>query len=283
MKKKYLYGLLFFMAIFFLMIFIMSVYFDYNYGSSNQENYFISGLSIIYLVISIITLSGFFYIKYKILGNINKRYLFITIGLFIVVILFPIKFVFKDGGTKVYQSMIYKVIYWNRLNDNYLDGFKAGREIHLFPFNFYPLDYYDDIMPSTLYVRTEDDQMVIAKIGTYCWSKKIGKMTNHICSDTVSPILMDYNDEIIVKNGEKIYLDGNYQYVNSLRIYKFGLSDGDEWYMNSEEYLVDYPLGYNSDGKYIKVDVLSGSYVIVVNTDSLDGDVSYSFKIEVEN
>ena len=53
--------------------------------------------------------------------------------------------------------------------------------------------------------------------------------------------------------------------------------------MNSEEYLVDYPLGYNSDGKYIKVDVLSGSYVIVVNTDSLDGDVSYSFKIEVEN
>ena len=115
----------------------MSVYFDYNYGISNQEDYFISGLSIIYLVISIITLSGFFYIKYKILGDINKRYLFITIGLFIVVILFPIKFVFKDGGTKVYQSMIYKVIYWNRLNDNYLDGFKTGREIHLFPFNFW--------------------------------------------------------------------------------------------------------------------------------------------------
>lgn len=108
-------------------------------------------------------------------------------------------------------------------------------------------------------------------------------MTNHMCSDAVSPILMDYNDELIVKNGEKIYLDGNYQYVNSLRIYKFGLSDGDEWYMNSEEYLVDYPLGYNNDGKYIKVDVLSGSYVIVVNTDSLDSDVSYSFKIEVEN
>lgn len=283
MKRKYLYGLLFFMAIFFLMIFMMSVYFDYNYGSSNQESYFISGLSIIYLVIAIITLGGFFYVKYKISGDIKKRYLFITIGLFIIVILFPIRFVFKDGGTKVYQSMIYKIINWNRLNDNYLDGFKTGKEIHLFPFNFYPLDYYDDIIPSALYVRTDDDKMVMAKIGTYCWSKKIGKMTNHMCSDTVSPVLRDYNDELIVKNGEKIYLDGNYQYVNSLRIYRFGLNDGNDWYMNLEKYLVDYPLGYNSDEKYIEIGDLSGSYVIVVNTDSLDGDVSYSFKIEVEN
>lgn len=53
--------------------------------------------------------------------------------------------------------------------------------------------------------------------------------------------------------------------------------------MNLEKYLVDYPLGYNNDEKYIEIGDLSGIYVIVVNTDSLDGDVSYSFKIEVEN
>ena len=65
--------------------------------------------------------------------------------LFIVILLFPIKLKYKDGGTTTYNAILYKIIVWNILDRNEPSGFKRGVEIHLFPNNFYSLDYYEDI------------------------------------------------------------------------------------------------------------------------------------------
>lgn len=41
-----------------------------------------------------------------------------------------------DGGTVSYTSLNYKIIRWNQM-------FRKNYEIHLFPFNFLGINYYD--------------------------------------------------------------------------------------------------------------------------------------------
>ena len=56
----------------------------------------------------------------------------------LLVLLTPVSNVYKDGGTKTYTSLVYKVIVWNTLEG------KRGTELHLFPNNFHGLDYYNN-------------------------------------------------------------------------------------------------------------------------------------------
>ncbi len=57
-----------------------------------------------------------------------------------VILLFPIRIVYKDGGTTTYTSLTYKIIKWNSMIG--VDEIKTGTEIHLFPNNFHDIDYY---------------------------------------------------------------------------------------------------------------------------------------------
>lgn len=53
---------------------------------------------------------------------------------------FPIRDIYKDGGTRTYTALTYKVIVWNHMLDS--DATKTGVEVHLFPNNFRRLDDY---------------------------------------------------------------------------------------------------------------------------------------------
>ena len=68
----------------------------------------------------------------------NKKWFILGIIVFLAVLLFPIRNIYKDGGTKTYTSLVYKVISWNTLEG------KTGTEIKLFPNNFKPLGDYSD-------------------------------------------------------------------------------------------------------------------------------------------
>lgn len=68
----------------------------------------------------------------------KKTLKWIAVLVILLVLLFPHKSVYEDGGTKTYTALSYKVIVWNTLEG------KTGTEIHLFPKNFHDLDYYLD-------------------------------------------------------------------------------------------------------------------------------------------
>lgn len=68
----------------------------------------------------------------------KKRILVTLVVLALLILLVPVPALYKDGGTKTFTSLTYKVIIWNRL-----DG-KRGTEVHFFPNNFHILSYYDD-------------------------------------------------------------------------------------------------------------------------------------------
>jgi len=65
----------------------------------------------------------------------RTKILLIVFGLMII-LLFPVKQMYKDGGTTTYTSILYKVIKWKTL-----DG-KTDIDFYIFPFNFKSLDSY---------------------------------------------------------------------------------------------------------------------------------------------
>lgn len=58
----------------------------------------------------------------------------------LLILFFPIRELYKDGGTRTYTALTYKVIIWNHMLDT--GTTKTGVEVHLFPNNFRRLDDY---------------------------------------------------------------------------------------------------------------------------------------------
>lgn len=63
----------------------------------------------------------------------------ILLTLLILLLLIPIpNGTLKDGGTKAFTSLTYKIVSWNRLID--ADGIYSATEFYVFPYNFLSLD-----------------------------------------------------------------------------------------------------------------------------------------------
>ena len=95
----------------------------------------------------------------------------------LLVLLFPIKRVYYDGGTKEYRALLYQAIVWHKLDSSYESGYKTGTEYHFFPNNFHSVDYYDEVKPDTLTIKSSNSS-IEANIGTYCISKVIDTNLN---------------------------------------------------------------------------------------------------------
>lgn len=76
--------------------------------------------------------------------NMKKRYLALVIIGFVLLFSFiPHYVVLKDGGTKTYTSLLYKVIVWNHFytSERQIKQYH-GTELYIFPNNFYSMEYY---------------------------------------------------------------------------------------------------------------------------------------------
>ena len=69
----------------------------------------------------------------------NKKKAIIILVAVILLLLIPVpNGTVKDGGTKQFTSLTYKVVKWNRLVD--VDNIYQATEFYLFPYNFLSLD-----------------------------------------------------------------------------------------------------------------------------------------------
>lgn len=71
----------------------------------------------------------------------RKTSIFIISIIFLVVLLIPIKNVYKDGGTITYSAALYKVVKWHKINVTIEGGYKTGTEVFVFPKNLF--DWYN--------------------------------------------------------------------------------------------------------------------------------------------
>lgn len=203
----------------------------------------------------------------------KKIKILIILLVIILILMIPIKVRYKDGGTIEYRAILYKVIIWHKLSDKYSSGYKTGTEFHFFPNNFYSLDYYDDVIPPTLYLKAEGtNKKLKANTGSYCWAKEINIKKKSICADSIDPTEMNYLDFLSLSKNQKITYESIEGKINKIELYQ---ANGNTF--EKIKYTSDY---YNN---FISIPNTIGEYIMVLSFTSSNGNVWYSFKIKIND
>ena len=192
----------------------------------------------------------------------KKKIIIIVSMIFLIILLVPIKLQYKDGGTIEYKSLTYKIIKWHRLDEYYENGLKTGTEIHFFPNNFKPIDYFDEVKPPRLSL-IYNDKIFLSQVLSYCWKNEY----NAVCADTLGPTNINYKEVIEVNKNDEIHY-GTFIPITSIKLY-------------DENGVVDYDIEFSNDDKIIKVPDIAGIYFLQFYYKCPDGNVSYAFKINI--
>lgn len=67
----------------------------------------------------------------------NKKVIAIIIIIIILILLIPVRLQLKDGGTKEYKSLTYKITKYHRLDENFKTGYITGWRIEIFGLKVY--------------------------------------------------------------------------------------------------------------------------------------------------
>lgn len=186
----------------------------------------------------------------------NKKTIIIIV---LLVLLFPIKFQYMDGGTKEYKALTYQIIKWHAINENYESGYKTGTEVHFFPNNFRSIDYYMNTEPYRLKV-IYDDKSYYAYTGSFNWCNEYKN-----CQSVEKLMVSDFNsyEGITITNTTQIKLRLYYD-IKKITVYK-----------NSFDNI--YRVLSPSDGLVIPSE--AGMYMLKIEATSGNNNVEYYFKI----
>lgn len=180
----------------------------------------------------------------------------------LIILLFPIKLQYKDGGTTEYKSLTYRIIKWHRLDDYYENGYKTGTEVHFFPNNFKPIDYFIEVKPprfSLLY----NDTFYLSEVLSYHWKNEY----HEVIADSSGPLDISYKKIMEVKQNNIIHY-GTYLDITKVELY-------------NEKELLDYKVEFNNRDEIVKVPDLEGTYIMVFYYKCSEGNVSYAFKLKI--
>ena len=201
----------------------------------------------------------------------RKRWWILIVILVAIILLFPTRKMVNDGGTTEYSAILYKVIKWNRIR--MFEENKTGTEIYWFPENLHSLDYYDAPRPDAV-AFGDENQLVVANIGSYQWSKKVDGQTIHINADAIGPLEMEYKKTLKIRKGESIRSVSLISNVTKITTYKYEGDRAQEIQQNQ--------LTYDASNQEIDTSgMVEGVYIIELFVEKGQDNVLYSFKLEV--
>ena len=64
----------------------------------------------------------------------------LPLAILLAILLVPLPMKMKDGGTTVYQAVLYRVIDWHRIDDTAPNGYRTGMTFQIIPYNFSSID-----------------------------------------------------------------------------------------------------------------------------------------------
>ena len=203
----------------------------------------------------------------------KKRWWILIIIAVILILIIPIKREANDGGTVEYSAVLYKVIKWDRIR--MYEENKTGTEVYFFPKNLHSLEYYDAPRPENIAIYANDEDFVVANIGTYQWSKKVEGITTYVNECAISPLSQEYKDTVKIAKG------------GSVKIHNMAASPSRvETYMyNDNEYQkIANELNYDDTTEELNLSELNnGTYIIELLVKKDENAVSYSFKLEISD
>ena len=95
-----------------------------------------------------------------------------------------------------------------------------GKETHLFPYNFFSIDYYDEVVPENLYVSV-NDQKIRTSLNSYCYTSNVNKLSREACVDSDYKVSLKYSDKLNIKSNDNIELSIKFRKVNNIKVYKY--------------------------------------------------------------
>lgn len=259
-------------GLYFLISFLIKLFVDIQI---NNES--INYISLFYLIVGILFIIGCIVVKYFLKMEVKRYLLWIVILIFLILILFPFKNTYLDGGSVEYNSLIYKVIQWHRINTDYDSGYKVGKEVHLFPYNFFNIDYYDDVKVESLFVSC-DNEKIKASLNSYCYTSNINNIPREACVDYPYKVSEAYNDKLNIKENDKIEFSIKFSKVNNIKVYKY--SDSEQWY-KKPVLVKNADVDFNRNENLLNVSLEKGEYVISIFTYFNKNEVMYSFMVSV--
>lgn len=188
----------------------------------------------------------------------KKRIILIIIAI-LIILLFPIRFRYKDGGTLEYRAILYRIIKWNTI-----EGYK-DTEIHFFPNNFHSIDYYKPLKPYSLNISNNSSK-VILNIGSYSWTEIVDGKEKNIQSDSIHPVDFKYSESLDVIPNQTLIISQE-AVISRVEIYN------DKTLLNKNAII---------DKNTIKVPILEkGTYTFILDIKFDEGEAIYSFKANV--
>lgn len=228
----------------------------------------------------------------------NKKLVIILLVLVVILLILfvPIKFEYRDGGTVDYRALTYRVINWNKLNN---DGtYYKAKDVIFFPNNFHSIEYYEPVELPNTYVSVnneeskeesvpEEDKETIKLPNTYVssnnkeiqsssgsayWSKVVDGETICAIFDGIDPRDGNYRNSFTINSQEKINIKTDYK-VSNVEIQSINKE-------NNERYKVQY----NTTTKNISFNnIEEGTYVVTYKIENNKDYAYYSFKVIIEN
>lgn len=200
----------------------------------------------------------------------KKRWWILIIIAVVLILIFPIKNVYRDGGTVEYSAILYKVIKWNRIR--VYEENKTGTEVYFFPKNLHSLEYYDPPRPDAIAIHGENSS-VVANIGTYQWSKEVDGTTLYINACGLGALGMEYKDTLQTVQAGSVKINGLIATPTKIKGYKYDSDEARE---------IENQLKYDETTQTINMAELDkGTYIIELYVKQGQNEVYYSFKLKI--
>lgn len=194
----------------------------------------------------------------------KKKIIIIAICFTLVLLLLPMTYTYKDGGTKEYKAVLYSIIKWHSIDNNYESGYKTGTEFHFFPANLRRIDFYKNTIPQRMELFYKNNQYYASTLN-YSWCNEYDNCSSR---EVLLNKDIDYSDAIKVEKGQIINIVSPAS-IKNVVLYKGTL---DNMYSQDIEYT----------DEHIKTPNEKGDYVYILHCKNDKNKVDYLFKVIVQ-
>ena len=184
----------------------------------------------------------------------KKKIMIILIAIFIIM-LFPIPFKLKDGGSIEYRAILYKYTKIHRLNNNSPTGYEDGWTLEILGMHVKEkIDTYET-KEHIIKIKT-NDKLIEANTSSFCYS-------NGGCIDKID--FQDFSYDVITTYyNNKLYIDNLDGTIESIDLFDYSTKE----FINKK---VDF-----SD-EFIVMPSISGPYIFRINATYEGKKINYYF------
>lgn len=199
----------------------------------------------------------------------NKKIYITVIIIILIILLFPLREKYYDGGSIEYKSLTYKLVKYHKITDELEEKYIDGVKLDIFKINVLNTIDEEKINPKILTISSKTNRISMNRGTNSIYFQELGI---GIQSDAISPLEFKYNESLISKKGEQLILENLIPYqINNIEIYSSE---------NKEKLSLD--VEYNEENQTIKAPEKEGKYILILKCQSSHIKSTYSFELEIE-